>query len=73
LFQSNEDPNKEKQLPYLPDEEITVDTVNSLEPVTSYKQAVEELHNAGENITTINNYKDSVIKMLNIQRKSPVL
>ncbi|XP_060585038.1 small ribosomal subunit protein mS35-like [Ruditapes philippinarum] len=72
-YESNEDPNKEKQLPYLPDEEITVDTVNSLEPVTSYKQAVEELHNAGENITTINNYKDSVIKMLNIQRKSPVL
>ncbi|XP_045197303.2 28S ribosomal protein S35, mitochondrial-like [Mercenaria mercenaria] len=71
--QSIDDPDKERQLPYLPEEEISEDTVSSLEPVKDYKNAVEDLYNTGENITTINSYRDSVIKLLNVQRKSPNL
>lgn len=70
LFQTIDDPN-ERQLPYM-SETVNADTVASLEPVDEYKKSLEELYSTGENITTLNNYKESVLKMLNVKNSSDV-
>lgn len=58
-----------KILSQLPDE-ITDDTLTSLEQVRHYQQAVEELHSSGENTETLDKYKQSVINMLTMQQPS---
>jgi len=57
---------EEKRLDYLPSEEINNNNIGELPEVQTYKTAVEELFNEGENIETINNYKNSVKKLLNL-------
>lgn len=69
FFLQSLDPDKGKKLPNLP-KRLNTKTVDLMEPVKEYKSAVDDLHNSGENITTLNNYKESVIKLLKVQRKT---
>jgi len=50
--------------------EVTPDNVTSLDDVKSYSKAVEDLFNVGENEQTIDNYKQSVLKMLQLQNST---
>ncbi|KAL5010442.1 hypothetical protein ScPMuIL_012747 [Solemya velum] len=53
-------------IPYLP-EDVTEETLLLLPELQTYKEAVEDLINEGENHTTVMNYKNSVKKLLNIK------
>ena len=46
--------------------EMTEDNAADLEIVKQYKAAVENLHNEGEDIDSLNKYKLSTIKLLGI-------
>ncbi|ESO84808.1 hypothetical protein LOTGIDRAFT_236049 [Lottia gigantea] len=52
-----------------PDEEFTEECLKTSD-VAAYSEAVTDLHNEGENIITINNYKNSVLNILNIRTDS---
>lgn len=69
-FQQDMDPEEGKAFSSLPDE-VTEETVVSLDDVKTYKQAIEDLHNTGENEETLDKYKQSVINMLKMQASSP--
>jgi len=62
-------PEEGKQFLHLPDE-VTEDTLSSLDEVKSYRQALEVLHTTGENDETIDNYKQSVLNMLKLKQSS---
>ncbi|KAK6169581.1 hypothetical protein SNE40_020607 [Patella caerulea] len=59
LVQQNE---KEESL-----RERSEDDILSRDEIKSYASSVIELHNEGENYTTINNYKQSVLQLLNVK------
>ena len=65
-LQASKDTADSTKLSYLP-EEIKEDAIEKLEPVKKYIQSVEDIMNAGENHQTLTDYKQSVMKMLNIR------
>ena len=46
------------------DPEVNEENILEDEKVEKYAQAVSEWHDAGENDTIVDNYKDSVLKLL---------
>ena len=65
-FQANADIPEDKQLTYLP-EEINEDNILDLKPVEQYKESVEKLINLGETPENMEDYKRSVMELLNIK------
>ena len=65
-FQANADIPEDKQLTYLPDE-INEDNILDLKPVEQYKESVEKLINLGETPENMEDYKRSVMELLNIK------
>uniref|UniRef100_A0A0B7AXU3 Small ribosomal subunit protein mS35 mitochondrial conserved domain-containing protein n=1 Tax=Arion vulgaris TaxID=1028688 RepID=A0A0B7AXU3_9EUPU len=61
--------SEEGRLSYLPTDVSDDEALCCLPEVVKYKVAVEELINEGENIETINKYKNTVKELLNIQSK----
>ena len=66
LFQTSTDIPGDKQLTYLPDE-INEDNILDLKPVEQYKESVEKLINLGETPENMEDYKRSVMELLNIR------
>ncbi|XP_052809888.1 28S ribosomal protein S35, mitochondrial-like [Mya arenaria] len=61
---------KGKQFSNLP-EDLTADNITSLEEVKTYKDAVEDIFNVGENPETLEKYRQSVLKLLKIKPGQP--
>ncbi len=56
------------ELPHLSDvpdaEELTNEHIENMKPVKKYKEAVSAVFNEGENLQTIENYKQSTLELL---------
>lgn len=62
-------PEEAKSFSTIPDE-VTHDTVASLDEVKTYKQALTDLHDKGETPEVLDSYKQSVLNMLKLKSKS---